>query len=330
MFEKVHWEYSEFLPVLPTVRDLAGCLDADPRLLYRISNHSAEFYTIHTIPKRNGGCRTIEAPHPILKRIQQRILRKILMQVSTHPAATAFEPGRSIRDNAIRHVGLPVVISLDIRNFFPSLKAGVVYAFFRKLGYDVPVAVLLTRLCTLYGHLSQGAPTSPRLSNLLLLPVDCGLAAWIGTKPVVYTRYADDLTLSGALEREDVSEAIGVCRAALARMGLRLNSRKTKVRRRGSRQTVTGLVVNESVRVPRETKRALRQFMYYLDCFGWESCREHFGPGDEMLLDRVIGFVNFMWDMDKTDLVLREWLDRLLLLKLHPEQVPPPAYWAFQ
>lgn len=66
--------------------------------------------------------------------------------------------------------------------------------------------------------------------------------------------------------------------------------------------------------------------MYYLDCFGWESCREHFGPGDEMLLDRVIGFVNFMWDMDKTDLVLREWLDRLLLLKLHPEQVPPPVY----
>lgn len=55
--------------------------------------------------------------------------------------------------------------------------------------------------------------------------------------------------------------------------------------------------------------------MYYLDCFGWESCREHFGPGDEMLLDRVIGFVNFMWDMDKTDLVLREWLDRLLLFE---------------
>ena len=47
-------------------------------------------------------------------------------------AATAFEPGTSIKDNAENHCGRPVVIALDVKDFFPSLKYSRVLALFRR------------------------------------------------------------------------------------------------------------------------------------------------------------------------------------------------------
>jgi RNA-directed DNA polymerase len=62
----------------------------------------------------------------------------------------------------------------------------------------------------------------------------------------VYTRYADDLTFSGGAELARRPDAFlrGVDRI-VTDQGHRLNARKTRVRRAGVRQSVTGVVVNE-------------------------------------------------------------------------------------
>lgn len=112
-------------------------------------------------------------------------------------AATAFEPGTSIKDNAENHCGRPVVIALDVKDFFPSLKYSRVLALFRRYTETENAAVMLAKLCTLYGHLPQGAVTSPHISNLLLHDLDFTLKLYALDHNLEFTRYADDLTFSG-------------------------------------------------------------------------------------------------------------------------------------
>ena len=277
-------ETASGLPELPDVEALSELLQIAPKWLYRISNHTPRFYRVYAIPKRNGKFRIIEAPRPLLKRLQRRILTSLLNPVEASPYATAFERGRSIADNARFHLNQPVVLKLDIRNFFPSLKSPPVYRLFFELGHPPPVAALLTRLCCLCGHLPQGAPTSPRLANLLLRPADYRIAAWIGRRPIQFTRYADDITLSGDFGPEHIAEAIQVCRHELGRLGLRLNRGKIRIERRCRRQTVTGLTVNETLHAPRQMIRKLRQEMFYIRKYGWED-----RPESE--LHRLIGLL---------------------------------------
>ena len=147
---------------------------------------------------------------------------------------------------------------------------------------------MLLRLCTQRGGLPQGAPTSPRLSNLVNYRLDArsvGLVAKLGG---VYTRYADDITISfpaQALQatgnsdfpvRNSVSGApnhptrtpttqnvLGFMtrsvREVVEHEGYQLHQRKKlSVRRQHQQQMVTGLVVNQRVNLPRSTRRWFR------------------------------------------------------------------------
>ncbi|HYO52605.1 hypothetical protein [Archangium sp.] len=93
----------------------------------------------------------------------------------------------------------------------------------------------------------QGAPTSPGLCN-------AGLARKHG---FTFTRYADDLCFSGGS-----MDALQDLRAGAKRIieteGFRVNDAKTRVARRGRRQQVTGVVVNETLGLSRQERRKLR------------------------------------------------------------------------
>ncbi|MCH8042575.1 MAG: RNA-directed DNA polymerase [Planctomycetes bacterium] len=131
--------------------------------------------------------------------------------------------------------------------------------YFRAIGWNRPAAKLLVKLCTWQGALPQGAPTSPRLSNLVNYRLDARLAGLAARHGATYTRYADDLTFSFA---EDDRDSVGRVRCAarliLEEEGYRPHHRKFQARRRHQRQQVTGLVVNRRVNLSRSTRRWLR------------------------------------------------------------------------
>ena len=174
-------------------------------------------YHYHWVAKRADGYRLIEAPKPLLKAAQDKILREILDAVPAHPAAHGFVRGRSIRTNAMPHVGRRVVLKLDLENFFATVSFRRVVAIFRSLGYSREVAIWLGNLTTSAlplqlalpdgaspriipyrgRHLPQGAPTSPALANLSAFALDLRLAGLARVFHAGYTRYADDLTFSG-------------------------------------------------------------------------------------------------------------------------------------
>lgn len=229
--------------------------------------------------------RTIQSPDDQLKKVQRLILHRVLGRLRAHDCAHGFEAGRSIVTNALPHANSAVILKLDIRNFFPATTTDRVRAYFRKIGWDTAAADALTRICTHKGGLPQGAPTSPRLSNLVNFAMDARLAGAAAgfflldkydvtrfcmvpgthtTVPMAYTRYADDITFS--FDEDDsgaIHTLIQIVKYVLEDYGYELHQRtKLQIRRRHERQMITGLVVNEHVQLPRETRRRLRAMQH--------------------------------------------------------------------
>lgn len=262
---------------------------ADPRgMVAGVPGTRLHHYSYRVVPKRRGGVRIIESPKTELKDAQRRILSGILDRVpSYYDAAHGFVKGRSIRSFAAPHVGQAAVLRLDLRDFFPTIGRARVAALFRTMGYPETVAELLAALCTngtprgvlhddaLPGlttqerfdlraryrapHLPQGAPTSPALANLCAFRLDVrltGLADWAGA---VYTRYADDLAISGGKEFARRAREYALEASAIASdEGWHVEQRKTRIMRRSSRQHLASLTVNDVLNVDRRRYDALK------------------------------------------------------------------------
>ena len=257
------------LPVLYNTATLCGTLDVSPRELRWIVANARKCYRTFEFPKAGGRMRRIFAPYSKLRDLQEIVLKRILNQCQPHERATAFSRGTSIVMNARPHVGKAVVIRLDLEDFFPSITTKDVGDVFCSLGYPFKVARLLAGICTLDGRLPQGAPTSPALSNLVARSLDrrfVGLSARLGFS---YTRYADDLIFSS--DNPKLPRLIPFFRQVLQEEGFRLNERKIRVMRRGSRQLVTGITTNTKIGLPREHVRRLRAALHRLRTRGLEA-----------------------------------------------------------
>jgi RNA-directed DNA polymerase len=223
-------------------------------------------YKEFNVPKRAGGARRICAPDRPLKIVQRRILKRLLSRLCAHPAAMGFERGRSIVTNALPHAGKAVVLRMDLRDFFGATAERRVRDYFRRIGWNREAADMLTRLTTHKGGLPQGAPTSPRLSNLANHGIDARLVGLARKFGAAYTRYADDITFSfPADDPPAVRAVIRATKKVVGQVGYALHQkRKLHVRRAHQRQVVTGLVVNHSANLPRETRRRLRAVEHHL------------------------------------------------------------------
>ena len=157
------------------------------------------------------------------------------------------------------------MIRLDIIDFFPSTDANRIDAYFRRIGWNAEAAALLTKLTTYESGLPQGAPTSPRLSNVVNYRLDVLLTKAAARRKGMYTRYADDLTFSFPKDRpKHMRGIVQKTRRVLKLFGYKLHTdRKLRILRSHQRQQVTGLVVNEKVQLPRATRRWLRAVRHH-------------------------------------------------------------------
>jgi RNA-directed DNA polymerase len=277
---------------------------ADTRGLARtVTDQRLRHYRYRWALKAAGGARLIEGPKTLLKHFQRVLLREVLDHVPVHPAAHGFTHGRSALTYAADHVGRAVVVHLDLEDFFGSIKAGRVYGAFRNCGYPEPVAYLLTGLTTnsvpqqvwaaaprptapgqvaahrrlgqhlAHPHLPQGAPSSPALANLVASGLDRRLAALAAASGLAYGRYADDLALSSPhhLSREQVARLVDVAARIAHEEGFHLNPAKTRVQRRGQRQSLAGIIINERPNIERHEYERLKATLHNAALHGPES-----------------------------------------------------------
>jgi RNA-directed DNA polymerase len=275
------------LPVASTAAELAALMKlplGELRFLaFAREVSTTTHYRRFTIPKRNGSARLISAPMPRLKRAQHWILEHILEPIALADPAHGFVRGRSTVTNATPHVAAAIVINVDLKDFFPTVTYRRVKGLFGKLGYSEEVATVLGLLCTepdiietrLDGiayfvargprRLPQGAPTSPAITNALCRRFDRRIAGWAAQHDFRYTRYADDLTLSTRDDRARVGSALAFVRKLVAAEGFAVHPDKVRVVRKGRRQEVTGVVVNERPAVVRAELRRFRALLYQID-----------------------------------------------------------------
>lgn len=272
---------------LQTIDDLANTIDIKKSYITYVLYHlkPENSYHIFEIPKKNGSTRTIEAPNRELKYIQRRISDRLYdyieneqtNNISRNTFSHGFAKNKSIITNAAVHTHKKYIINYDLDNYFPSIHFGRVLGLFNKnklFNCSYKVALILAQLVCFNGHLPQGAPTSPIISNLICGALDYQVYKLAKKHRLHYTRYADDLTFSTndykiveSFENFDLS-----LKKVIEHEGFSINTDKTRFTYNTDRQQVTGLVVNKKVNIKNEyyketramTNNLFRKGYYYI------------------------------------------------------------------
>lgn len=231
-------------------------------IIYKTDNEHK--YKKFTIPKKNGGIRTINAPTRKLKQIQKKLAEELYKIYPGKPASHGFAKGKSIVTNAEMHLDKKYVFNIDLEGFFDSIHFGRVKYLLQAEPYcfDEKIATIIAHICCLNNKLPQGAPTSPIISNMIAYKLDCNLQNLAKKTNCTYTRYADDITFSFTCKKSKISREIAAfgedgisvgttLKEIIKNNGFEINFSKVRFRDRNSRLEVTGLTVNEFVNVPR-------------------------------------------------------------------------------
>lgn len=245
-------------------------------------------YRRFEIPKRDGRSREIESP-PDPVRIWQRKLAVHLRDAYRPKKGTfGFILDGGVVKNAGKHVSASIVLNIDLQDFFHAITFKRVAGMLRSkpLSIPHPAATVLAQLCCWRERLPQGAPTSPAVSNWVCRELDRRLGRFAHGHRCLYTRYADDLTIStrrASLPDAVVNSRVGhtvelgaELRSIIVACGFTINESKVWVRSRRERQQVTGLVVNERVNVKREYRRKIRAALHEWESKGYEAAEKRF------------------------------------------------------
>lgn len=224
--------------------------------LEEVIRHRYLYYRNSQLPKKNGGFRVLKVPHGLLKKHQGCVKRLVLDAVKPLPCVHGGVVGRSVVTNAKPHVGKNVVFKLDVQDFFPSVRATKVRSIFGTLGFGQDAIDALVALTTWDDQLPQGAATSVGLANLAMYKADVRLARLAEQQGFDYTRYIDDLTVSGSWRLLKFRKLI---QRIIEEEGFVVNLKKLKTMTAGSRQEVTGLIVNEKLNLPKERRDVIRR-----------------------------------------------------------------------
>jgi len=278
-YQKLCLEYADNLlnnklPVIFDNKHLSLLMGVDPSVLGYYILNSDNFYQEYRVPKSNGDYRILSAPSFNLKSIQRWILENILYKYQVSDNANGFVLGKSIKDNAQSHVGKEVVVNIDIKDFFPSITFNRVFYLFYNSGYTKEISYTLTELLTYNEVLPQGSPASPYLANIICNRLDKRLSGLSSKINASYTRYADDITFSG---EASIIRYIKTLRNIIESENFSINEDKLRIQKQNSMQEVTGLIVNNSVKIKRKYKKTLEQHIYYCKKYGVYSHLEHTG-----------------------------------------------------
>lgn len=290
------WKFRRLLGAPPTIgippelaneAALLTYLAVSTRELNKIWWYRGTMYHHFEIAKGRGKTRTISAPDPTLKYIQRRIARLLDQIYSPRDPVHGFVINRSVKTNAEAHLHRRFVLNIDLKDFFPSITERRIYGMLWAIGLDQRVAEILARLCCNNGHLPQGAPSSPVLSNMICFRMDKRLLVFAKTARCIYTRYADDITFSsyqplsalfdspvppaGRFSPDLLSTSL---KSIFTANGFNVHPEKAHYADRHSRRMVTGLKINELLNVDRRFVRNIRAALHSVKVHGIEKAQE--------------------------------------------------------
>jgi retron-type reverse transcriptase len=235
-----------------------------------MANNSGKYYRTFKINNK----REISSPNVLLKKIQKEIQFKLEERYTPHDSVYGFIKNKSYIQNAQNHLNKNYVLSLDIKNFFPSINSNMVKRLFIKLGCSEIDANTLSKLVTYKKVLPQGAPTSPVISNLIFSRYDSALYKFCSDRGITYTRYADDLSFSS--NEDNLIKVVSFVRYILKGGAFKLNNKKTDLSNRYYRQEITGVTVNNGrLNIPKPWRKKVRALFNSANKHPFKSAKKY-------------------------------------------------------
>lgn len=279
------------VPVIYDLDHLCALLGLKKNHVTSVIFCSKAFYRTFKIKKRSGGFREICAPYPSLLYMQNWIYKEILLKYKVNAAAHGFVRKRSIVTNAMVHKEQNCLLKMDLKNFFPSIPINWIVQVFKDIGYTNDVSFYLASICCLEDVLPQGAPTSPALSNIVASHMDKRLYKLCQKYQYKYTRYADDIAISGQLI---LPSFIGVVTNVIEDCGFGVNKSKTRLYGEKGNKIITGIsLANHEVRIPRSYRRDLEKEIYYIIKYGFDAHVSRNKIRKSNYLQSMMGKLNF-------------------------------------
>ncbi|HEY4543757.1 MAG TPA: reverse transcriptase family protein [Tissierellaceae bacterium] len=171
--------------------------------------------------------------------------------------------------NSKKHLNKNIILSEDIKNFYPSISQGLVKKIYQHFFKNPPdVAKVLAELCCINGSVVTGSSISSDIANLVFYDVETEMVCSFESQGLNYTRYIDDITISTdrRLTSPEIKEIKEKVYAMLTAKGFGINRKKSKLMSRDRRMAVHGVIVNnKDLNVSSEKKSNLRAALHHLE-----------------------------------------------------------------
>ena len=310
-------------PVIFSLKHFSYILDMEYKELNSLISSRHNSYSYYLIKKKRGGKRRIIAPHSNIKRVQTWLKINILDKIEFPTHVTGFVKNRSILHNAKIHENSNVILNIDLSNFFETITEKRVYGVFKSLGYANNLSVYFAKICTasisdsqfenlpdiskpffedLHKSneciLIQGAPTSPGISNIICRKLDNRLLKLANKCCIKYSRYADDMTFSG--EAESLPN-ISIIKKIIESENFIINWDKVGKYKVGQRQMVTGLLIDNKIRVPKKFKHDIYRHLYFCNKYGAVSHFQRINPGKGYRKEWLLGKILFVHSIEPNE-----------------------------
>ncbi|WP_294274600.1 retron St85 family RNA-directed DNA polymerase [uncultured Chryseobacterium sp.] len=296
-------------PVIFEFTHLSLLLGINKNYLAKIVNKPDIFYHEFSIPKKNGEHRIIHSPNTLLQGVQRWIYLNILSSIKLHENCIGFRKDYNIKHNASKHLNTDVILKMDLKDFFSSIKKRRVISVFRNIGYTRKLSYALASLCCNNNSLPQGAPSSPFLSNIIAKRLDIRLSAFCKKFNLNYTRYADDLTVSG----DFISRRMIVYITKIINdEDFIVNENKTRLLYKNNQRIITGIsVCSDKLTIPKKKKREIKQSIYFIKKYGLFEHVQRKNISDPIFLERFLGYLYFWKFVEPENKIIETYISLL-------------------
>lgn len=235
---------------IASLESLASALGLSVDVLNDFVTTASERYSYFDTLKKDGKLRNISSPSHDLKIIQKRINRVIFGNIEYPSYLFGGIEGKDYVKNAREHAHSKLLITLDVKNFYPSITKKLVFEIFKYFcKFPDPIASALAELTTLHGIVPQGACTSSHIANLVFYDTEHVLIRELKQKQLTYSRLLDDICISSKKElpKKQIENVIDKVVILLKAKKFQLKNSKTRISSAGNPSTlmeVTGLWLN--------------------------------------------------------------------------------------
>lgn len=263
-------------------------------------------YTTFYIPKHSGGLRQINAPKEELMQ-DLKDFKTVISQnikVLEHNAAYAYVTNRNCKAALEVHQTNKSrwFLKLDIKKFFPSctpeFTVKMLHQIFPFNNCTEETLHDIFSICFKDNGLPQGTPTSPLLTNLLMVPIDYEIQKYANQHHLIYTRYADDLLISSkySFNWKDVQKEIKKIFKKFE-APFTLNSEKTRYGSNAGRNWNLGLMYNKDHNITIGANKK-RYFKAMLNNFCRDFSNHHYWSRDDVY--KLNGIISYYKSIEPT------------------------------